>query len=199
MATVGELINKDKNVDIGIVLDESGSMSDIKETVVKCFNDFIKEQKQQGDDAYITLTKFNTYVNIEIDRKKINKAKSISYSDYNPNGTTALYDAIFDTIKKIESKNKNNNVIIAVITDGYENASKKCDIKSLKEMIKSKEGLGWRFLFLASNIDVEKVSSSMGFNPAFSMSFMSTNDGYKNMSCHVTGQVSSYRNLVKNI
>ena len=199
MPTIGDLINKDKFVDIGIIIDESGSMDDMRETVVKCFNDFIKEQKQDGEDAYVTFTKFGSFVDIKIKREEISSIKNIKYSDYSPNGVTALYDAIFDTIKYIESNNTNNNVIIAIITDGYENASKKCNIKSLRELIKEKESKGWKFLFLASNIDVEKTSSSIGINPSFSRSFMNTEDGYCKMSNHVTGQVAAYRNYIRNI
>ena len=194
MATVGELIKKsDKSTDIGIVLDESGSMDSLKDTVVKCFNDFLKEQKEEGDDAFITFSKFNSEVNFVIKRKQISSVKSINDNTYQPCGTTALYDAIFLTIKEIEKKNKNNNVIIAIITDGYENASRECTIDTIKKEIKEKEELGWKFLFLASNIDVKSVAGSFGMNTNNARAFVSSHEGYTVMNKSLTSDVTNYR------
>lgn len=200
MATVGELIkNTDKNVDIGIVVDESGSMFSLKDTVIKCFNDFLNEQKQDGDDAFITLVKFNKDVNFVIKRKQISSAKDITNNSYNPDGTTALYDAIFETIKSIEKKNKNNNVIIAIITDGYENASRECTIDTIREIIKEKEKLGWKFLFLASNIDVNSTVKSFGMSADSARAYVSTSVGYKDMYKTLTNDVSMYRSQMRNL
>lgn len=199
MATIGELIKEsDLSVDIGIVIDESGSMDSMKETVIKCFNDFVKEQKQEGDDAFVTLTKFSSYVNIIRNRDKLSSIKNIDNSSYNPNGCTALYDGIYKTIKEIESKNKNNKVIIAIITDGYENASKECSLASLKEIIKEKENAGWKFLFLASNIDVKTTAGTLGISGNNAVSFAATVDGYKSMNQTITCCVRDYRNAARN-
>jgi Mg-chelatase subunit ChlD len=198
MATIGELIkDADLNVDIGIIVDESGSMDSMKDTVIKCFNDFLKEQKQEGDDAFITLTKFSSHVNIIRDRECMSKAKHIDSTSYNPHGCTALYDGIYDTVKQIESKNKNNKVIIAIITDGYENASKKCTLETIKEIIQEKEKLGWKFLFLASNIDVKTTAGSFGMNTNNARAFAATVDGYVGMNTMLTSDVSNYRCAVR--
>lgn len=200
MATIGELIKKtDKNVDIGIVVDESGSMFSLKDTVIKCFNDFLNEQKQDGDDAFITLVKFNKDVNFVIKRKQISSAKDITNNSYDPDGTTALYDAIFETIKSIEKKNKNNNVIIAIITDGYENASRECTIDTIREIIKEKEKLGWKFLFLASNIDVNSTVKSFGMSADSARAYVSTSVGYTDMYKTLTNDVSMYRSQMRNL
>lgn len=200
MATIGELIKKtDKNVDIGIVVDESGSMFSLKDTVIKCFNDFLNEQKQDGDDAFITLVKFNKDVNFVIKRKQISSAKDITNNSYDPDGTTALYDAIFETIKSIEKKNKNNNVIIAIITDGYENASRECTIDTIREIIKEKEKLGWKFLFLASNIDVNSTVKSFGMSTDSARAYVSTSVGYTDMYKTLTNDVSMYRSQMRNL
>lgn len=200
MATIGELIKKtDKNVDIGIVVDESGSMFSLKDTVIKCFNDFLNEQKQEGDDAFITLVKFNKDVNFVIKRKQISSAKDITNNSYDPDGTTALYDAIFETIKSIEKKNKNNNVIIAIITDGYENASRECTIDTIREIIKEKEKLGWKFLFLASNIDVNSTVKSFGMSADSARAYVSTSVGYTDMYKTLTNDVSMYRSQMRNL
>ena len=200
MATIGELIkNADSSVDIGIVIDESGSMESMKDIVIKCFNDFVKEQRQEGDDAYITLTKFANYVDIIRKRDSISSVKKIDNSSYNPMGCTALYDGIYQTIKEIESKNKNNKVIVAIITDGYENASKKCSLSELKEIIKQKEKLGWRFLFLASNIDAKATAGSFGIDTNNTVQFAATIDGYSEMNKSLTSSITCYRNAVRNL
>lgn len=194
MATIGELVkDADKNVDIGIVIDESGSMEGMEETVIKCFNDFLKEQKQNGDDAFITISRFNNDVKFVLKRRQLSKAEYLSKKDYRPYGTTALYDAIYDTIKLIEGKTKNDKVIVAIITDGYENSSKKCDIKTLKENIQEKERLGWKFLFLASNIDVKETAKSFGINLSNAIKYDNTCAGYETMCRNIAASVLSYR------
>lgn len=198
MPTIRELTKQtDKNTDIVIVLDESGSMEELKETVVKCFNDFLKEQKEDGDDAFITLVKFNGDVNFIFRRKAISSAENIDNEDYTPKGTTALYDAILSAVDDVERKNKNNSVIVAIITDGYENSSKERDVNKVKEKIKEKEKLGWRFLFLASNIDANAVASSFGICSANTVSFMSNECGYKNMNSNLAADVISYRTITR--
>ena len=50
---------------IVIVLDESGSMSDIRNDMIKAINSLIKEQKEvEGQTALFSLVKFNNKINI---------------------------------------------------------------------------------------------------------------------------------------
>lgn len=102
MPKVKQLV--DKNVDIVIVLDESGSMGVIKDDVIGSFNQFLKTQKADGDDAFITLVKFNDSVNRVIERDVLSKAEEINNTSYSPCGMTALYDAIANAVSFVASK-----------------------------------------------------------------------------------------------
>ena len=192
MAKVKDLIIKKDFVDIGLLIDESGSMAELKSTVISQANNFIKEQKEVGGNAYITITKFNSEIKKILDREKISEARKITNKDYVPCATTALYDGICNIIRSIEKNNTNDKVVIAVITDGYENASE-TKLETVKEMIKSKEELGWKILFLAANIDEKAVAGGLGIKQSNVTKFSANVDGYTRAMCSATMSVSEYR------
>ena len=57
---------------------------------------------------------------------------------------------------------KGRGVIMLIITDGLENASREFTKDSVKELIKKKEAEGWTFSFLGANIDSYAVGGSVG-------------------------------------
>src|SRR5688572_9245897 len=80
---------------ITFVVDESGSMVPKKNEVISGFNDYLVSQKRNSsDDASITLIKFNGLVTSVYERKPLLEAPELTALTYNPNGWTALYDAI---------------------------------------------------------------------------------------------------------
>ncbi len=106
---------------IVIVLDESGSMESVKDSIRNSINDLIQEQKQiKSRPATFTLVKFNENVNRVIKNKPLDSVDLLTSVDYRPNGATALYDCIGDTIDWY----RNEKVVLTVIvTDGQENGS----------------------------------------------------------------------------
>lgn len=188
----------DRNVDIVVVLDESGSMGSIKSDVIGSFNQFLKTQKEDGDDAFITLVKFNDSVTRVIERDVLSKAAEINDKTYTPCGTTALYDAIANAISFVASKNTNNKVIVAIITDGYENSSKESTKAQIQNLIKAKEDLGWEFVFLAANMDACSISREIGISRGMAQNFSADASGVKCAFSSYSASTTMYRSSVRN-
>jgi len=146
---------------IVIVLDESGSMMCIRDQIIKSINDLIMEQKQtKGKPTTLTLVKFNDNVNRVITNKLLTNVDNLSYADYNPSGSTALYDAIGDTINWFRNE---KDVLMVIVTDGQENASKRYTRTQINQMIdEKKEKNAWTYVYLSSDLNTQMQGNNIG-------------------------------------
>ena len=118
-----------RTIHYALILDQSGSMKRIQKEVVSSFNEqieAIKKLKKSNPDSEIkfTLCTFNDEIEFIFIDQNINKLKKIKPDDYQPSFCTALYDAMGLTFSKIKGLLKpNDQVFIAIFTDGLENAS----------------------------------------------------------------------------
>lgn len=146
---------------IVIVLDESGSMEPIRHQMIGAINDLIKEQKQvMGRPATFTLVKFNGDIHRVVTNKPLKDVSLLSDMSYAPSGSTALYDAIGDTIDRFHNS---RDVLMVIVTDGQENASKtykKYEIESLIETQKSK--YGWTYVYLSNDLSTFSQGNGIG-------------------------------------
>ena len=117
--------------EIVIVLDESGSMSSCKSDTIGGFNEFLSTQKKIKGEANVTLVKFSDYYKVVNDGTALEHVSPLNESNYTPSYSTALLDAVGRTINSVGNRlsslpedQRPEKVIFAVITDGYENASK---------------------------------------------------------------------------
>lgn len=69
-----------------------------------------------------------------------------------------------DTLTRLESELKddtNHTVVVTIITDGYENASKEYSLPSVKALIRHLTEEGWSFAYMGTDHDVHGVSVSL--------------------------------------
>lgn len=185
--------------EIATIIDESGSMSSIATDAIGGFNQFLKEQKEHPGEAKFTLVTFDTNYNIVYDGIDISEISELDSSSYRPGGATALHDAIGVTIKNIGTRlsetpedERPEKVIISILTDGHENASKEFNRDQINEIItEQKEKYNWEFIFLAANQDAIAAGTSMGIDANMSLNYAATGDGvksaYSNLSSTVRG------------
>jgi uncharacterized protein YegL len=155
-----------------ILLDESGSMNQHKIETIETFNNLINEQKKlESDQTLLYFLTFNTEVKTRLVGIKLKEVTNLTENDYKPNGLTALYDAIAESINKVDQKHKKGERIIClIITDGQENASKNTKLKDIKKMIKSHESEGnWTFIYVG--VDPEGWKENSGSSSQNSISF----------------------------
>lgn len=164
---VTKSINKDDGMmddyfKIVIILDESGSMSDIKEKMIKSINDLIKEQKQVKErPSTFTLVKFNDKINRVVKNRLLENVQLLNEGDYTPSGSTALYDAIGDTIKWFENE---KDVLMVIVTDGMNNASTRYNKSMISSMIENKKKYNnWTYVYLSCDLNTELQGNDLGF------------------------------------
>ncbi len=156
---------KEKTTEIVFVIDRSGSMSGLESDTIGGFNGMLKKQKNGKGEAYVTTVLFDDRYEVLHDHLIIDKIEEMDENQYYTRGTTALLDAMGLTIKKIENivkHQKDSNVIMIIITDGYENASKEYYEKVRKLIEHQKSRYGWEFIFLGANIDAEDTAERFG-------------------------------------
>ena len=95
----------------------------------------------------------------------IQKVDVLNNDSFVPRGSTALLDAVGKTIQIIdERKHKDDEVLIAVLTDGQENSSHEYTLKQINRMIKQKEEKGWDFVYLSADPSAFTDAQNMGFD-----------------------------------
>lgn len=102
-----------KTIHYALILDQSGSMQDLKQEVISSFNEqvemILKLQKNEQDvEIKITLCVFNDEVKFKSIGQNIDLLKKLTPTDYQPDSCTALYDAIGITILKVKEIKQTN-------------------------------------------------------------------------------------------
>lgn len=158
-----------------IILDESGSMESIKKTIMNGFNEVVQTIKSVAlqypeQEHTVTFVSFNSLGIKKIhENSKIELLNQIDERSYQPNGNTPLFDAMgasfFNLNWIIEKENpKNYNVLVTILTDGEENASKEHSAQSIKEIIELYKSKNWTFTYIGANHDVDLFASRISIN-----------------------------------
>jgi len=145
------------------ILDRSMSMEKMREEAIQGFNMFIKTQQELPGKATFSFVLFDTDVVLVYDNADLKKIPALDYATYKPTGMTALYDAIGYTVERYKHAKKSEKTIVAVLTDGEENASRKYNAFGIQQMLKEVQDEGkWEVLFLGANLDTAKFANSAG-------------------------------------
>lgn len=197
----GNLVTKSNYVEIVCVVDKSGSMGMIESDAIGGFNHFLGEQKKLPGDARFTLALFDHEYEIAVDAVDIQHVPPLNETTYCPRGSTALLDAIGKTVtavgerlSKTPAYARPSKVIVAILTDGLENASKEYTRSKMFEMIKhQREVYSWEFIFLAANQNAIQEGASLGINMKDSFNFNATGLGVRTAYRCMAQSVASYR------
>ena len=116
---------------------------------------------------------------------------------YIPNGYTALYDAIGLTVDRVrenyanELENNQMSVVVIILTDGHENASRRYDMPRIARMIKELEATDkWTFTILGADFDITSVSSDMNFRSTASINYSKSD--FKHMEEDIEDSLRNY-------
>jgi Mg-chelatase subunit ChlD len=177
------------------LIDRSGSMAIIAEDAIGGFNTFLKDQREVKGKARMTLALFDDFFEYVYQGKKLSEATDLTCETFVPRGSTALLDSLGKLINeqavRIKAEDWADKVILCILTDGGENASKEFTTSQVKQLIETKQGEGWTVVFLAANQDAFAVGQSYGIARDFTKGFISNSQGtqnaYLNISASVTG------------
>ena len=171
------------NVEIACVIDRSGSMSSIRDDAIGGFNAFLTEQKVVPGEAKLTLALFDNEYLTPHDAVNLENVPELTTATFIPRGSTALYDAIGRTIDNIggrldKAAAKPDKVIVVVLTDGQENASREYTRERVAEMIKhQQEKYAWEFVFLAANQDAFEAGAALNIKACNTANFAASAKG----------------------
>jgi hypothetical protein len=187
-------IETSNKFEIVVILDESGSMENIRNNMLDSLNDLIKEQKQiTGRPATFSLIKFNQDINANKENIPLEDMNLLTPEDYHPNGSTALYDAIGYAINRFRNE---RDVLMVIITDGQENASKKFNKQYVSSKLDEKQKYNnWSYVYLSCDLNTFQQGQSMGLNTSAHCSNIkrSVNDYGDYLCKNVSQAMSNYR------
>jgi len=183
------------------ILDMSGSMSSLTADTIGGFNTLIREQKEAKGNAIVTTVLFNDEYRMIHDGVDINEVAEMTYKDYRPISTTALLDAVGNTINHVGGKlaemnedERPDKVMVTIVTDGYENASKEFSQPKVKEMIEHQRSkYNWIFSFIGANMDAVHVAQKYGVDPRFSRTYTATSAGTRSVYTAMSAMYSQTR------
>jgi uncharacterized protein YegL len=171
---------KDDFVAIALVVDRSGSMEAIKDDTIGGMNAFIEKNREEKiGETRISIAQFDHEYKLSVDFVNIDDVKKVNRNTYRPRGSTSLLDAIGKTIDDLGKKlsdmkeeDRPSKVIVAIITDGEENTSRKYNIDQINSMIRTQEDVyNWSVMFLGAGINAVDVAKTYGINPSRSLSY----------------------------
>ena len=145
-------------------------MHKIRDETIESANIFLEAQRKE-ENTKLTINIFSTTSNFICDAVDITKFEGFNKNNYQPEGWTALVDAVALSVIKTNNylltlpEDKRPDVIFCIITDGQENMSKSYTTAQLNEMVKFAQDNGWGFNFLGANIDAFSVAKEFGITP----------------------------------
>lgn len=183
------------------LLDRSGSMAGLERDTIGGFNAFMERQSELEGETFVTAVLFDDQVETLWSGINVRNAR-ITKNDYYVRGTTALLDAVGNTILNVRNRlskveEEQRKVIFVITTDGMENASVEFTYKKVKELIhEQKEKYGWEFIFLGANMDAAAEADSIGIDRGNAFQFEASSAGVEKMYNIICEEVNVKRGMV---
>ena len=177
---------KDKPLRIIVIVDRSGSMLSIAGDMEGALNSFVKEQRKQKGKTRWTYWRFNQGVERVFSKKKGREVPSFTLQ---PEGMTALYDAIG---KAVNVDDVDRKTVCVIVTDGAENSSREFTHANIVKLIQDREAAGWQFVFLGANQDSFAVSQGLGMRFAAVADFSPTGQSVARTARSMSNTVAAY-------
>lgn len=187
--------------EIAFILDRSGSMQSQLEAAISGFNTFLRDQRETPGEARFTLVLFDDQYEVPFHSIPIAEAVELDASTFVPRGSTALLDAVGRTIEdlgdrlsKTPEQDRPGQVIVAILTDGLENASEKFSWNDISQKIRhQRDTYRWEFLFLGANQDAIATASQMNIAACSAMPFVHDSHGTSSAQKAMSRKVRAMR------
>lgn len=156
-----------KRILVNVILDRSGSMGVNRAETISGYNTYIQGLRADKETEYaVSLTQFDSPLTTPeltvcyLD-KPLAEVPLLTEETYEPRGWTPLYDAIGETIRRVDPYQDGRPVLCVIITDGANNASREFNKTSIKKLITEKESKGWTFVYIGADIDVYAAADGL--------------------------------------
>lgn len=171
-----------------IILDESGSMESIKQATISGFNEVVQtvkgvEQQFPEQEHFISLVTFNGLgIKTLLFNEPAKKLKQIDGDKYQPDSMTPLFDAMGLSLLKMKGVTESlsdYNVLVTILTDGMENASREFSGEAVKKLVDELSLKNWTFTYIGANHDV--VDFALKISITNTMSYQANDADMKQM------------------
>lgn len=153
-------------VHVSIVLDRSGSMADSRFEAVAAVNRYLGHVRDDPSmDARLSVVVFDSDgIDTIRDRVAVSACREISLDEYEPRGATPLLDAVGYSVGIVDClTHRDERRIMAIVTDGLENASREYTREQLKGLLERKQQEdGWLILYLGAGHDSFSQAGQIG-------------------------------------
>lgn len=154
-----------RQVDVMFVFDRSGSCAGTELDMMRGFNNFIKHEKDEQNEDFITVSLFDHENKVVYDRTPVKRVKGL---EYQVRGNTALYDSLCENLKSLQrKKDDNTEVIVVIMTDGADNSSHEYDIDKTRGLISGLKRQGWNFIFLGAMGYAKDYAAELGIDEKY--------------------------------
>lgn len=172
-----------------IILDRSGSMEAIRQETIDGFNSFLEKVKTEHDGATLTLIQFDSEDPFEVVHrmKPVQEVPALNEETFRPRACTPLLDAIGQALQDLDATlceipegDRPAGVMIAILTDGFENDSTRFTRDQIRELIDvRRKQRGWEFLFLSCDENAIQEAPSLNIDVSNITPFDRSGDGTK--------------------
>ncbi len=171
-----------------IILDESGSMESIKAATLSGFNEIVQTikgaSKQFPDQQHtVSLVTFNGLsISTRLENQPVDQLQELTDALFKPDASTPLFDALGRSLLRTEwlvEKETNYTVLVSILTDGAENASREFTGPQVQAMIERLKQHNWSFTYMGANHAVQQTAMSLSIEQT--ITFQTTDAGMKQL------------------
>jgi len=197
---------RNDSFEVVFILDRSGSMNGLEKDTIGGYNKLLEEQKLLPGDVTVSTVLFNDAIEVIHDRVSIKEVNAITENEYYVGGFTALYDAVGQSINHIgkqlfetDENSRPSKVMIVIVTDGMENASREYSHTMIKKMIDhQKTKYSWDFIFLGANFDAEAFSESISIDKDRAVQYENDKEGIESIYVNLSEELTTRRFPLEN-
>ncbi len=189
--------------EIAFILDRSGSMAPVTEAAITGFNEFLRDQQKTEGQARLTLVLFDNEYLVPLESIPVQEAVALDTTTYVPRGSTALLDAIGETIDRLGARlalipesARPGQVIVAISTDGFENSSVNFTWQDIsRKILEQTNAYKWQFLFLGANQDAIATAASLSIAANNASTYVGDNGGTYTSTKALSRKMSALRKM----
>ena len=178
-------------------------MEEIRDDTIGGFNAFLAAQKAEPGEATLTLVQFDSQDPYEVIHKfrPIAEVRGLTRGTYVPRGSTPLLDVMGMGMNDLEwqiaqmpQDTRPERVVMVVVTDGQENASREFRKDQIERMIRRHQDVDvWQFIFLSADLTSIMDAHDYGIARDSTMAFIKTPRGNAQMWASTSDRLSEYR------
>lgn len=194
-ATQQPQVRKDV-ANIFFILDKSGSMNRLRQQAITGFNSYIASQRALPGETRLTFVQFNENREVIYEAQNVKEVPELDGTTYIPDGYTALNDSVGFVLSKYLPKcSPDETNVVAILTDGQENASKEYSLAQVRGLLAEAEANGWEVLFLGANMSKDTVVGTYGINSSNVSTFDATAKGVSDAFTAMSASTTTYRGM----